>query len=419
MLPRPEADGGGRELELVPPRDALEQQLVRVWEAILERSPIGIRDDFFELGGHSLLAVKLFSRIERLTGKRLPLVTLFEARTIERLAKVLQSQGWRPRWTSLVPINPDGTRPPFYCVHGVGGNILEFEHFSRYIEKDQPLYGIQAQGLDGKHPRHKTVEEMAAHYIKEIRDFQPQGPYYLGGSSFGGLVAYEIAQQLLAQGEQIGILIMFDTFAPGYPKWLPGMTVLRKRLNYWHERFDLHWSNLMVARGRAKFDYMKAKSIRLWDRRWKMLRQARSRANETIEYWLHPRAIREVREAGHQAHRVYQTKPYPGKVTLLRAMEQPHGTYDHRTNGWTEYALGGVEVHEVPGHHGGIMREPRARILVQELTACLNQAYQQPAQTKGLRQEEQRTESSPLSTEQPVGHGQKSLPGQPGSIPFS
>ena len=373
-LPKPETTGLEPRIELVAPRDPLEQQLVRVWEGILNRTPIGIKDDFFELGGHSLLAVRLFSKIEKLTGNKLPLVTLFEARTIEQLATVLKSEGWHPRWTSLVPIKPDGSKPPFYCVHGVGGNILEFEHFSRYIDKDQPLYGIQAQGLDGKSPRLQTVEEMAAHYIKETREFQPEGPYHLGGSSFGGVVAYEMAQQLMAQDQQIGLLVMFDSFAPGHPKWPPQMSALRRRLNWWRLRFDLHWGNLKAAKGLAKVDYLAAKASRLKNRLQRKLRGARRKVKQSLEESVHPKAIRAVREAGHQAHKGYEAKPYPGEVTLLRAMEQPRGICEDRTNGWGDFALGGVKVHYVPGHHGAIMREPRARILVEKLTACLTEA---------------------------------------------
>jgi len=381
-LPMPKPKSAEETAQAGAPADELERQLVQLWEEVLKRSPIGTRDDFFELGGHSLLAVRLFSRIEKLTGRKLPLATLFEARTIERLATLLRSTDWRARWKSLVPIKADGSKPPFYCVHGVGGNIVEFEDMSRHIAADQPLYGIQAQGLDGKSPRHKTVEEMASHYIKEIREFQPEGPYYLGGSSFGGIVALEMARRLLQQGQQVGLLAMFDTRAPGYPKWLPKTTALGRRLHLWRFRFHLHWSNLVVAKG-AKLEYIKVKAVRLWDRRIKIWRNARRKVNATFEDWFHPRAIRDVRKAGHQASSGYQCQPYAGKVTLLRAAEQPHGICEDRTNGWSVYALSGIEVHDVPGHHGSIMREPRARILAETLTACLENAYKNAAAGNG------------------------------------
>jgi amino acid adenylation domain-containing protein len=356
------------------PADELERQLVKSWEEILKRSPVGTADDFFELGGHSLLAVSLFSRIEDLTGKRLPLATLFEARTIKSLAALLRNKEWQAPWKSLVPIKASGSKPPFFCVHGVGGNIVEFQDLLRYIPSDQPLIGIQAQGLDGKGPRHKTVEEMSAHYLQEIVQFQSQGPYYLGGSSFGGLVALEVARQLQKHGQQIALLAMFDTRAPGYPKWLPNTSAWGKRLSLWQFRLNLHWTNFLAAKGYAKLEYIKVKLNRLWNRRWRYRRLVRERVRATLDNWFHPRAIREVRKAGHEASNDYRCEPYEGKVTLLRAMEQPPGIIEDRTNGWAAYAQGGVEVHDVPGHHGSIMREPRAEVLAATLTACINAA---------------------------------------------
>jgi thioesterase domain-containing protein/acyl carrier protein len=359
----------------VAPRSSTEHALARIWCDVLGLQQVGIRESFFDLGGHSLAAVRLFSRIEQITGKRLPLVTLFEARTIAQLARLVDDSEWQPHWTSLVPIKPQGTNPPFYCVHGVGGNILEFEHVSRYIASEQPLYGIQAQGLDGKLPRHESVEEMAEHYVREIREFQPEGPYYLGGSSFGGLVAYEVTLELLRQGQEVGLLAMFDTSAPGYPRWLPEMTRWKRRLAHWQLRWDLHWGNIVVAKGPARREYVQTKLVRLLQDLWKRPRIASRVVKTTIAGWLHPQAIRNVRKGGHRALKKYDAKPFPGKVTLLRATQQPKGIYEDRTCGWSAYALGGVEVHDVPGHHGAIVREPRVRILAEKLNLCLAEAY--------------------------------------------
>ena len=220
-LPIPSTEDFQAARSMVPPRDLLEQQLVGVWQKVLKTSPIGVTDSFFDLGGDSLVAIHLLTEVERLTGRTLPMVTLFEAPTIMHLSNLLRKEGWEPHWKSLVPIQPSGSRRPFFCVHGVGGNILEFKDLANYIDPDQPLFGIQAQGLDGKSPRLDRVEDMAASYVKEILEFQPEGPYFIGGSSFGGMVAYEIAQQLLKQGQKVGALVLFDTYAPDYPVYLP------------------------------------------------------------------------------------------------------------------------------------------------------------------------------------------------------
>ena len=312
----------------------------------------------------------IVGRIEALTGRSLPLVTLLEAPTIERLAALLKDEGWKPRWSSLVPIRPEGTRPPFYCVHGVGGNILEFEHLGRYLDPDQPLFGLQAQGLDGKMPRHGSVEEMAAHYVEEIRELQPHGPYYLGGSSFGGLVAWEVSRQLVARDEEVGLLVMFDTHGPGFPKYLPTATGLRKRWGDLRYRVELHAGNILASKGR-RWEYISTKAGRL---RRQVEHTYGRRLRAVIERRTLPRAIREVGASGAEASRAYEPGPYAGRVALLRATEQPYGIVHDPTNGWSALAVGGLEVHDVPGHHGAIMREPRVCILARELDACLREA---------------------------------------------
>lgn len=202
--------------EYVGAEDGLQRELGKIWEGVLGRGPIGIRDNFFELGGHSLLAVRVMNRVEEAFGTRLPVATLFQAPTVEKLAGLLRQEGWTPPWSSLVVIQAGGSNPPFFCVHDVGGGVLGFRDLARRLGPEQPVYGLQAQGLDGKRPCHRRVEEMAAHYLSEIRSVQPEGPYYLGGLSFGGAVAFEMAQQLRAQGQEVGLVALFDTFPTNY-----------------------------------------------------------------------------------------------------------------------------------------------------------------------------------------------------------
>ena len=373
-LPAPDASRTEREHDHVPPRDPLEKQLTELWESVFEIHPVGIRDNFFDLGGHSLIAVRIFSQMEKVTGKSLPLVTLFQAPTIEQIAALLRDEGWRAHWSSLVPIQPAGSRPPFYCVHGVGGNILEYMDIARYIDTDQPLYGLQAQGLDGKMPRHATVEEMARHYVKEIRELQPHGPYYIGGSSFGGLVAHEVARILREEGEEIGILALFDTTAPGYPKYLPTTSALAKKLNHFQFRVELHWSNLKSMDMRRRLEYARVKGVRLGKRVVILVQKRYGRLRRWWDRRSYPEAIRNVQKAGYNAMRDYVPKPYPGKVTLFRATEQPYGIYQDRTNGWGAFELGDLEIHDIPGHHGAIVREPRVQFLASVLNGCLQRA---------------------------------------------
>jgi len=371
------------------PRTPTEEVLARIWSETLGLDEIGVHDNFFELGGHSLLAVRLFWRIEKLVGKRLPVSILFEAPTIEQIAKLLDTDVLQPHWKSLVPIKPGGSKPPFYCLHGCGGQILEYEHFSRYIDADQPLYGLQEPGLDGTQPRLKTLEEMATYYLQEIRAFQPEGPYYLGGGWVGSLIAYEMAQQLLAQGQQVGLLAIFDVWVPGHPKWPRNVTALQKKWSFYRIRLATHWQNIKLARKAEKVDYVRAKSIRIWNRRFRWrkrlvnkLRIGLLALREVLHMRLPLGAIREATERNRKTVRRYELRPYPGKVTLFRAKTQRPGIIPDATNGWKDYALGGLEVHEIPGHAGAIMREPRTRILVEKLTACLTAAFAENAEKK-------------------------------------
>jgi amino acid adenylation domain-containing protein len=371
-LPWPEASSSSQ--RRISARDSLEQQLVRIWETLFDGTSVGVTDNFFELGGHSLLAVRLFVQVEKMTGRTLPLATLFEAPTIAQLATILRREGWEPPWLSLVPIKPNGSRLPFYCVHGVGGNILEYLDLAKYLDVDQPFYGIQAAGLTGKHPWHTTVEEMAAHYVKEIQSLQPQGPYHIGGSSFGGVVAFEMAQRLREQGEDVALLAFLDTYAPGYPKVLPVNSVWESYLDRLRFRLSLHWGNLQAASPQERWQYV-VRKIGKWSQgrviRWKRMQTRLARRAEAL-FW--PRKIRESRQAGQFAYTSYRAKKYSGSAVLFRATVPPRGIEVHPTQGWSDFIQGGLEVFDTPGHHGSIVRDPRARVLAEQLTESLRKA---------------------------------------------
>src|SRR2546425_11761169 len=229
------------EKSFATPGNELELKLTRMWEQVLRVQPIGVDENFFELGGHSLLAVKLFAEVEKSFGKNLPLATLFQAPTVRQLARVLHDEGWQTAWSSLVMIHPGGARIPFFCVHAAGGNVLEFHELARHLGPDQPFYGFQAHALDGKSAPFTRVEDMAVHYIKEMREFQPQGPYLLGGRSFGGTVAFEMACQLYDQGEEVGLLALLDTYPVGYFKLHAGSDSFSFRMDRLRKRFQCHY----------------------------------------------------------------------------------------------------------------------------------------------------------------------------------
>jgi thioesterase domain-containing protein/acyl carrier protein len=195
------------------PRDRMEIQLTALWQQVLEVSKIGIHDNFFDLGGHSLKAAHLYFLLEQVYGRRLPLATLFQAPTIAELASVLSQEDWTPPWQSLVAIQPNGDEVPIFMVPGVGGNVLVFAQLAKLLGPNQPSYGLQARGLDGKEAPFTSVPEMASHYVAQIRRFRPNGPYAVLGSCTGGLIAYEMAQHLVGQGQAVTLVVM-DAWHP-------------------------------------------------------------------------------------------------------------------------------------------------------------------------------------------------------------
>ncbi|MEO1375162.1 MAG: amino acid adenylation domain-containing protein, partial [Cyanobacteria bacterium J06635_10] len=191
-LPAPAIE---RDTVYTVPRTQSELQLTQIWSSVLNITQVGVKDNFFDLGGHSLLAVRLMSEIQKQFHKNLPLATLFQSPTIEQLALALVSDSFEELYKTLVPIQPNGSLPPLFCVPGAGGNVLYFHHLARYLGTNQPFYGLQAQGLDGETLPLKSIEEIATQYIQAIQTIQPTGPYFLAGHCFGGQIVFEMATQ--------------------------------------------------------------------------------------------------------------------------------------------------------------------------------------------------------------------------------
>jgi len=367
-LPEPAV---AREEGIVSPHDGIELALVRIWEEVLGTRPVSVRDNFFALGGHSLLAVRVFARIENVLGRRLPLATLFQAPTIEQLATVMRKEGWSAPWSSLVVIQGGGARPPFFCVPGVGGNVVGFHMLARHLGADQPVYGLQARGLDGVETPDTSVEEMAARYVEQMKAVVPRGPYFLGGASFGGKVAYEMARRLESDGERVGLLALFDTFAPGSGSGAPLPVLLRHASARFFARVDYHMENLLLQKQRGQYIRKKARTVRrrirsrLWQLAYRLFDE-RSRAM--------PRAMRSVREAGYLANRRYVAGPYGGTVMLFRAAVRSVADATGRDMGWGRLVQGGVEVHHVAGDHENMLVEPHVRVLARELRVAIDEA---------------------------------------------
>ncbi len=346
------------------PTNDFESQLVTIWENVLGVRPIGIRHSFFELGGNSLVAVRLMQRIEQAFGKHLSIATLFQAPTIEQLAGILLQKGWAPAWSSVVAIQTGGSKPPFFCVHGVGGNVLRFYALAQHLGSDQPFYALQAQGLNADYPCHTRAEDMAAHYVKEMRSVQPEGPYFLGGYSFGGMVALEMAQQLIAQGEEPPVVVLFDTLCAA-----AGETSFSQKLT----SFSSSLLKVLRMSGTERRAY---------------LSRVVTAPLRAIQWGLHvaklPRKVRKVRNACLEAARYYAPRAYPGRVVLFRSSREPLGGLGDPYAGWSQY-LADLQVCEVKSNHDNILLEPQVQLVAEQLRTCLNDA-QRTSQFKGTIQ---------------------------------
>ncbi|MEM7593187.1 MAG: amino acid adenylation domain-containing protein, partial [Cyanobacteria bacterium P01_A01_bin.83] len=231
-LPAPDNTRQESSSTFVAPQDKLESHLTEIWSQVLNVKPIGVRDNFFDLGGNSLQAVALFAQIEKQFGKKLPLVTLFQSGTVAEIAQIIRQKKWLSPWSSLVPIKPDGTKPPLFYIHGGGGNLLVYRDLAFALGTDQPVYGLQSRGLDGRYAPFNRIEDMANHYLAQIRKLQPNGPYFLAGLSSGGTTAWEIAQLLQAQGQKVALLALFDSSGPDYYQILPPLPRLLSVFKY-------------------------------------------------------------------------------------------------------------------------------------------------------------------------------------------
>jgi amino acid adenylation domain-containing protein len=377
-LPDPEWMHGGAAEEVECPQTPAEEKMLAIWQEALGRQGIGVTDNFFEIGGHSLLAARMMTEIERQFKVPIPLVTLLEKPSIRELADAITSSGWKPSWKSVVNLKSGGDQAPIFLIHAVGGDILSYRRLVIHLqESDHPIYGVRSQGLGGVAEPIQSVEDMAAYYLKEIREIQPRGPYYLGGYSFGGNVAYEMAQQLAAAGERVALLAMFDTVVVENmpPELQPskGMLLLDKLERTW---FVLRkWLGLSWAK---KFEYF-AKLIHFVKSRTKALVRREKYVNpqdrEDHERWLRkPPAFQKVELANAQALRKYVARPYPGKVTLLKARQREWSELVRPEPLWRKLTNGQLDVYVCDGNHSSILLEPNVVSLADAMRDALAKA---------------------------------------------
>jgi len=358
--------------ELYEPLDELGVQLLDIWRDLLRKPDIGADDDFFALGGHSLQAVQMFHRFNRQTGVNLPLATLLTARTVRALAREYQharndadmhdDAARRDPWAPLVPIRPQGEGAPLFLVHAVGGNVLNYRPLAEAMPAGIPVYGLQALGLDGRTAPLESVEAMAERYVREIRSVQPHGPYHLAGGSMGGIIAFEMAQQLMAAGETVGMLGLVDTSAEfGIRYRAQAQAGLSGRVQRLHRRMQGQTLGERIATiGDVLNGRMQASKVR----------QQAQQAREAGEALPHSVRYAELEATHMRAYVKYIVKPYAGSIVLFRADNQPPELSAKPMLGW-EAMCGAVDIVPIPGDHRGMIESPS---LVARLSAAIVRA---------------------------------------------
>jgi phthiocerol/phenolphthiocerol synthesis type-I polyketide synthase E len=334
--------------------DDTAEQLTRIWQEILSVGPISLDQNYFDLGGDSSLAVQMFAQIEKTFKIKLPLATLYEAPTIEELARVVRNEAPNSRWSPLVAIQPKGSRPALFCMHPHGGNVLVYRDLSRHLGSDQPFYGLQCQGLDGDQSPLKTIEDMAALYVKEIRRVKPHGPYFLGGYCMGGTVAFEIAQQLRAAGEVIALLALFDTIECS--SFRPPSFWTQSYYN--GQRLMFHIANFLCldSEGRGRFFRDKARTMRSRITVWGNALLGKLGNTSTApksESWV----LGQIWQANFQACLDYVPQPYSGTLTDFRPARQ-YRIFNRPDLRWDRFARGKQEVVVLPVNAPAMLIDP-------------------------------------------------------------
>ena len=382
LLPAPSQDVASRESRYVAPRTECETALVSIWEEILGAQQVGIHDNFFALGGHSLLATRVFAQIDKKIMKGLPITLLFQYPTVAQLAEVIDQQRPSEAWSALVPIKTGGTRPPFYCVHGGAGHVFNYQKLADYLAPDQPFYGVQPPSWSGHRVAPPKVEELAARYVAEIRQFQPEGPYHLGGFCFGGMVVYEMARLFQEADQEVAMLALIEPSALGDRKSLfiprpDGVGPQMGEMPLFGFDQDVPKSFMGKVR-RAGYGVVMRSRRRLM------------RAYQQVKRFVFGLYVASSAPILRQHRDYYLMEFVTGKS---RKLYRPDGTFQgqidmfmiHRNRflnqslGWDKVAAKGVEICQFATHHIGVIQEP----YVQEVAAALQTRLDEVQQAHG------------------------------------
>jgi amino acid adenylation domain-containing protein len=369
-LPEPEWEQESATEEFIAPRTAAERGIAEIWSSVLSVNDVGIHDDFFALGGHSLLAVRLFAEIERKLGVRLPISALFESPTLAALAELVERErgGETLDWSGLVRMRAGDGQAPLFLVSYAGGDVLPYRELVESLTPGLPVYGLHAPGVDRRTLPLASVEELAAHYVEQVRAAQPHGPYRLGGFCFSGIVAYEMARLLLEDGEELELLALIDAF-PWRPRPTHGVIE--------HERIKLRAFREADLRGKVAWlpgrvgglgRRVRARTYERYGPRLYELAQSRE-----LEHLIPRRPLNLVLIASNLARRRYVPRPLDVRVEFYRAQNAPGAD----PTPWDGLAGRGVALQQIVApdiDHERMMEQPYVRLLAAEIARALENA---------------------------------------------
>jgi amino acid adenylation domain-containing protein len=373
-LRAPEPSAFPDDASYLPPRDAYESLICEAWVDVLGLERVGIRDNFFDLGGHSLLAMQLMLRLQEIIpGEPLPLRTVLEAPTVEKFAAWLRNhQAGEHQF--LVRVRPGiSDRPPFFSVHGAGGNVLDMRALAMALPSELPFYCFEDKGLDGSTP-FESIEEAASCYIGEIRQVQPHGPYYLGGCCYGGIVAFEMARQLEELGEPVAALVLIDTLNPAFVRSLPKRQRLLRNVRFYARRTVWHARRIFTQPAGKWVGYISGPLKHFRDGILDPERALVIHDEEMVSSIAsNPigETLKRIMRANLRARRKFEPKPYNGSAMIFRARGRYLYQYDDQNLGWGSVVRGGVECSEIEGEHENILDEPAVQLVAKKLDARL------------------------------------------------
>ena len=346
----------------VPPQTPVEQILADITAQLLHIDRVGRYDNFFALGGHSLLAVRLFAQVAQRTGQTLPLSTLFQHPTIAELAAVLGAPTPAKEHETIVPLQRAGRRTPLFCVHPVGGNVLCYVELARALPREQPIYGVQAAPVapHAAAPM-ETLPELAARYVAELRKVQPRGTYQLLGWSLGGVLAFEMAQQLHQAGQTVSLLALLDSHAPGSPSTASLESVSEESLLAWFLQ------DFLQQQDRVPKSQLPQEQLTDLPSALGYLHEKALLGKDTEEEQL--RSLYAMFRRNLKLLQNYRPRPYAGSVVLLRAQGSTAAAAPDY--GWAAVCQGPLDIISVPGDHYTMLSRDTAGIVAQLLASRL------------------------------------------------